>query len=51
MCFLRTQIAWGFPIKPATRIQVINESLGLQFSCTTEDIQSGVCVAQTGEQL
>lgn len=45
------KIAWGFALKAATRILIINESLGLQFNCSTEEIQSGVCVAQTGEQL
>jgi hypothetical protein len=45
------QIAWGFTQKSATRIQIINESIGLVFDCTESQVISGECVAQTGEQL
>ncbi|WVQ92160.1 hypothetical protein IAS59_005968 [Cryptococcus gattii] len=44
-------IAWGTCVKPATRVQIINEAVGLVFHCTTEEISSGACVAQSGEQL
>ncbi len=35
----------------ATRIQIINEAIGLKFNCSAEDLASGACVAQSGEQL
>lgn len=44
-------IAWGTCVKAATRIQIINEAVGLEFHCTNEEISSGACVAQSGEQL
>ncbi|WVF67064.1 hypothetical protein IAT40_001808 [Kwoniella sp. CBS 6097] len=44
-------IAWGTCVKAATRIQIINESVGLKFTCSEEEISSGACVAQNGEQL
>ncbi|KAK6907065.1 hypothetical protein I203_101054 [Kwoniella mangroviensis CBS 8507] len=44
-------LAWGTCVKAATRIQIINESVGLVFNCTDEEISSGACVAQSGEQL
>ncbi|WWC87631.1 uncharacterized protein L201_002521 [Kwoniella dendrophila CBS 6074] len=44
-------IAWGTCVKAATRIQIINESVGLMFNCTQDQISSGACVAQSGEQL
>ncbi|WVQ94560.1 hypothetical protein IAU59_001640 [Kwoniella sp. CBS 9459] len=44
-------IAWGTCVKAATRIQIINESIGLQFNCSEAEISSGACVAQNGEQL
>lgn len=44
-------IAWGTPFKAAVKIQVINECVGLVFRCTREDIESGRCVAQSGEQV
>lgn len=48
---LTTQLAWGFTLKGATKIQIINEAVGLMFTCSPEEIQSGACVAQSGEQL
>ncbi|WVW79872.1 hypothetical protein I302_101842 [Kwoniella bestiolae CBS 10118] len=44
-------LAWGTCVKAATRIQIINESVGLVFECTPDEISSGACVAQSGEQL
>ncbi|WVR04136.1 hypothetical protein IAU60_001135 [Kwoniella sp. DSM 27419] len=44
-------IAWGTCVKAATRVQIINEAVGLKFTCTDAEIQSGACVAQNGEQL
>ncbi|WWD16853.1 hypothetical protein CI109_101285 [Kwoniella shandongensis] len=44
-------LAWGTCVKAATRVQIINESVGLIFKCTEADIASGKCVAQSGEQL
>lgn len=35
----------------ATKIQIINEAVGLRFDCTPHDLVSGACVAQTGGQL
>lgn len=48
---LTDQLAWGFTLKGATKIQIINEAVGLVFNCSEEEIQSGECVAQSGEQL
>ncbi|EIW69228.1 hypothetical protein TREMEDRAFT_31078 [Tremella mesenterica DSM 1558] len=44
-------LAWAFCTKAATRVQIINECLGLMFNCTNEEIQSGVCIARSGDQL
>ncbi|KAK4686772.1 hypothetical protein P7C73_g3345, partial [Tremellales sp. Uapishka_1] len=44
-------IAWGMCLKPATRIQIINEAVGLKFNCSAAQLASGDCVAQSGEQL
>lgn len=44
-------IAWIFPMKYAARIMLINEMHGLQFDCSPESIQSGVCTAATGQQV
>ncbi|ODN87104.1 ABC transporter [Cryptococcus wingfieldii CBS 7118] len=44
-------IAWGTCVKAATRIQIINEAAGLVFHCTEEEVSSGACVAQSGDQL
>lgn len=44
-------IAWASCAKGAVRVQVINECVGLVFECTEEDIVSGKCVAETGEQM
>ncbi|KAF7367371.1 ABC transporter protein [Mycena sanguinolenta] len=49
--FWLSVIAWGTPLKPTQRLQFINECEGLQFHCTQDDITSGVCTAQSGEQL
>ena len=45
------QLSWAFTIKAATKIQLINESLGLMFNCSTAELQSGACVARSGDQL
>jgi hypothetical protein len=45
------QLSWAFTIKAATKIQLINESLGLMFNCSNGEITSGACVAQSGDQL
>ena len=45
------QLSWAFTIKAATKIQLINESLGLMFNCSQGEITSGACVAQSGDQL
>jgi hypothetical protein len=45
------QLAWGFTLKGATKIQIINEAVGLMFNCSQGEIESGACVAQSGEQL
>ncbi|WVQ77432.1 hypothetical protein IAR50_007118 [Cryptococcus sp. DSM 104548] len=44
-------IAWGTCVKAATRIQIINEAAGLVFNCSEEEVSSGACVAQSGDQL
>jgi len=44
-------IAWGTPLKPTQRMQLINECEGLQFHCSAADISAGICTAQSGEQL
>lgn len=44
-------IAWGAPIKYLSRIQIINEMRGLTFRCDAASIESGVCIAETGDQL
>ncbi|WRT65356.1 uncharacterized protein IL334_002299 [Kwoniella shivajii] len=44
-------LAWGTCVKAATRVQIINESVGLVFNCTQDQISSGACVAQSGDQL
>ncbi|KAK8861246.1 hypothetical protein IAR55_002065 [Kwoniella newhampshirensis] len=44
-------LAWGTCVKAATRVQIINEAVGLVFHCSETDIQIGTCVAQSGEQL
>ncbi|KAF7367373.1 Pleiotropic drug resistance proteins (PDR1-15), ABC superfamily [Mycena sanguinolenta] len=49
--FWLSVIAWGTPLKPTQHLQFINECEGLQFHCTQDDITSGVCTAQSGEQL
>jgi hypothetical protein len=45
-------LAWIFPMKYAARVITINEfGGGITFSCSENDIQSGVCTAATGEQV
>ncbi|KAJ7226045.1 P-loop containing nucleoside triphosphate hydrolase protein, partial [Mycena pura] len=44
-------IAWGTPLKPTQRLQLINECQGLQFHCSDADVAAGICTAQSGEQL
>jgi len=38
-------------MKAGSRILAINEFVGLRLNCTAEEVTSGVCLAQTGEQL
>ncbi|EIN07170.1 P-loop containing nucleoside triphosphate hydrolase protein [Punctularia strigosozonata HHB-11173 SS5] len=44
-------IAWIFPMKYSARVLLTNEMRGLTFHCTEQTIQSGVCVAATGQQV
>lgn len=44
-------IAWGTVMKASSRVVAINEFTGLSINCTSEDVASGACLAQTGEQL
>jgi ABC-type multidrug transport system permease subunit len=44
-------ISWGTPFKAAVKVQLINECVGLVFRCSPEEVASGKCVAQTGEQI
>jgi len=45
-CYL--QIA---PMKPQAWLIAINEFVGLDFNCDAASIQSGECIAATGEQM
>lgn len=38
-------------MKSGGRVVAINEFVGLKLNCTPEQVSSGVCLAQTGEQL
>jgi hypothetical protein len=38
-------------MKTQSRIELVNEMTGLSFECTTAEINSGECIAATGEQL
>ncbi|KAL7419907.1 hypothetical protein Q5752_005823 [Cryptotrichosporon argae] len=44
-------IAWATCVKPATRVQLINECRGLTFDCTQAEIDSGACVATSGAEI
>ncbi|KAH8921816.1 P-loop containing nucleoside triphosphate hydrolase protein [Atractiella rhizophila] len=44
-------IAWVAVIKISSRIQIINEMIGLRFNCTQDQIANGQCLALTGEQV
>ncbi|KAL7410573.1 P-loop containing nucleoside triphosphate hydrolase protein [Mrakia frigida] len=44
-------IAWITPIKPASKVQFINECRNLVFNCDAESISSGACVATSGNEL
>lgn len=44
-------ISWFTPMKPATKIEIINECVGLRFRCTAQDVLDGRCIAPTGEAL
>ena len=44
-------IAWGTVMKAGSRVVAINEFIGLRLNCTPEEVSSGVCLAQTGEQV
>lgn len=43
--------AWAFPVKYLPRILLVNEMTGLRFECSPESVQSGECLAATGEQV
>lgn len=38
-------------MKAQSRIEIMNEFVGLRFNCTPQDISTGACIAATGEQL
>jgi hypothetical protein len=44
-------VGWISPMKPQARITIFNEMTGLTFNCTQAEINSGACIAATGEQL
>lgn len=44
-------IAWFTPMKPAIKIEIINECIGLVFRCSAADLADGRCIAPTGEAL
>jgi hypothetical protein len=44
-------IAWCAPLKYLSMIQIINEMRGLKFNCDAASLASGVCIAETGDQL
>lgn len=44
-------VAWATCVKGAVLVQVINECIGLEFTCSDQDIADGQCVATTGEQM
>ncbi|KAM0786926.1 hypothetical protein ACM66B_002348 [Microbotryomycetes sp. NB124-2] len=44
-------IGWISPMKPQARICMINEFVGLEFDCSAQDVESGGCIATTGEQV
>lgn len=44
-------IGWISPMKPQSQIELINEMKDLIFNCTQAEIDSGACIAATGNQL
>lgn len=46
-----SDLAWGTTYKFASRIILINECIGLRLHCTEDQIASGQCLVQTGEEL
>ncbi|KAG9003035.1 hypothetical protein FRB93_011322 [Tulasnella sp. JGI-2019a] len=44
-------LAWGTTSKLAARVVMINECRGLQLYCTQDEISTGQCLVQTGEEL
>ncbi|GAA6063063.1 hypothetical protein JCM10212_003008 [Sporobolomyces blumeae] len=44
-------IGWVAPMKPQAWLVAINEFVGLRFNCDAASIQSGACIATTGEQM
>lgn len=44
-------ISWFTSMKPATKIEIINECIGLKFNCSPQDIVDGRCIAPNGEAL
>lgn len=46
-----SDLAWSTTLKYAARIIMLNECIGLRLNCTTDEITSGQCLVQTGEEL
>ncbi|KAM0752952.1 P-loop containing nucleoside triphosphate hydrolase protein [Meredithblackwellia eburnea MCA 4105] len=44
-------IGWVGPGKPQSYLNIINEMSGLVFNCTDDEVQSGLCIYKTGDQL
>ncbi|GAA5912086.1 uncharacterized protein JCM6883_007106 [Sporobolomyces salmoneus] len=44
-------IGWIAPMKPQAWLVAINEFVGLSFECDQASIESGRCIATTGEQI
>ncbi|KAG8903628.1 hypothetical protein FRB99_002933 [Tulasnella sp. 403] len=44
-------LAWSTTLKHSTRIVMINECVGLRLHCTPDQVASGECLVQTGEEL
>jgi hypothetical protein len=49
--FRLSNLAWSTTLKLAARVVFINESIGLRLNCPPETVQSGQCLATTGDQL
>jgi len=46
-----SDLAWSTTLKYAARIIMLNESIGLRLNCTQDELASGQCLVQTGEEL